>query len=80
LLPESALRELHTSVESAGKVWLPKLGPFYDVFERYLPATSREGKLARQWRARWEQRVADCEAGRDTWPNFLTKLEGAQFR
>ena len=35
--------------------------------------------LADEWRARWEQRIADCEAGRDSWPSFLKQPEGAQF-
>jgi hypothetical protein len=88
LVPESVHRELRESVyrvlggvlDGAGRIWLPQIGPLYDVFERYLPATSPEGKAARQWRARWERRLADCEAGRDAWPSFLTKFEGAQFR
>jgi hypothetical protein len=80
LVPESAWRELVEALHGAGAAWLPKLGPFYDVFERYLPATSPEGEIARQWRTRWDQRVQDCGAGRDTWPIFLTKPEGAQFR
>jgi hypothetical protein len=80
LVPESAYRELGAALDAAGRTWLPLLGPFYDVFNRYLPATSPEGKIAREWRARWEQRVADCEAGRDTWPDFRTKHEGSEYR
>lgn len=63
LVPESASRELVEALHDAGAAWLPKLGPFYDVFERYLPTTSPEAEIARQWRARWEQRVQDCAAG-----------------
>jgi hypothetical protein len=80
LVPQSAWRELVEAVHGAGAAWLPTLRPFYDVFERYLPTTSPEAEIARQWRARWEQRVQDCLAGRDTWPIFLTKPEGTQYR
>jgi hypothetical protein len=80
LVPDTAWRELVDALTGAGRTWLPMLGPFYDVFERYLPATSPAGEIARQWRTRWDQRVRDCEAGRDTWPIFLTKPEGARYR
>jgi hypothetical protein len=76
LVPEGAHRELRIAVQSAGRFWLPLLGPFYDVFERYLPATSPEGKIAREWGDRWKQRVADG----NKWPDFLMKSEGAQTR
>ena len=33
------------------------------------------GQLVREWRAKWEQRVRDCD-----WPNFRTKPEGAEYR
>jgi hypothetical protein len=68
------------SIAGAGQPWLMRLGPFYEFFERYLPASTREGQIVRQWRDRWEQRKADCEAGKDTWPKFLTKHEGSDFR
>ena len=80
LVGESARADLRVAIEETGPLWLPHLGPFYDVFERYLLATSTEGKIVRQWRARWEQRVKDCESSKDTWPNFLTKPEGPKFQ
>jgi hypothetical protein len=80
LVPVGAHREVRIALQSAGRFWLPLLGPFYDVFERYLPAESVEGKTARQWRAAWERRVADCANRRDQPPDFLVKLEGSIVR
>lgn len=80
LVPHTAWYALMHAIEAAGREWLPLLRPFYDVFERYLPASTREGRVVRQWRERWEKRRVDCEAGRDTWPDFRTKHEGAEFR
>lgn len=74
LLPESASHFLPAAIEGAGQLWLPKLGPVYEVLERYLPPDHAYGQLVREWRAKWEQRVRDCD-----WPNFRTKLEGAEF-
>ena len=71
---------LNLSIKNAGQPWLLRLGPFYEFFERYLPASTREGQLVRQWCGRWDQRVAGCEAGKATWPQFLTKREGSDFR
>jgi hypothetical protein len=68
------------SIAGAGQPWLMRLGPFYEFFERYLAASTREGQIVQQWRERWQRRVADCEAGKDTWPQFLTKHEGSDFR
>jgi hypothetical protein len=78
LVPSSAWAELEASIVDAGRSWLPRLGSFYEFFERYLPASTREGRIVRGWRSRWERRVTDCEAGRDTWPEFLTKPEGSE--
>jgi hypothetical protein len=80
LVPQTAGRELVDALQGAGRTWLPKLGPFYDFLERYVPPTSPEAEITRQWRSRWEQRVRDCAAKRDTWPVFLTKSEGARYR
>jgi hypothetical protein len=80
LVPSNAGAELKAAIAGAGHPWLLRLAPFYEFFERYLPASTREGRIVRQWRERWEQRKADCEAGRDTWPQFLTKREGSEFR
>ena len=63
----------------------------YDVLETHLASDAvyrsvpdepaiPVGELVHQWRAKWEQRVADCEAGKDEWPSFRTKAEGAEFR
>jgi hypothetical protein len=79
LVPVSARLLLHHCIADAGRPWLLRLGPFYEFFERYLPASTREGQIVRQWQDQWEQRITDCEAGRDTWPKFLTKHEGPSF-
>jgi hypothetical protein len=75
-----AINGARPSIAGAGQPWLMRLRPFYEFFERYLPASTREGQIVRQWRERWEQRKADCVAGKDTWPKFLTKHEGSDFR
>jgi hypothetical protein len=75
LVPESASHFLPAAIEGAGQLWLPKLGPVYEVLERYLPSDHAYGQLVRAWRAKWEQRVRDCD-----WPNFKTKPEGAESR
>jgi hypothetical protein len=80
LVPKSTGLILAEAVVAAGRLWLPHLGPFYDAFERYLPASTREGQIVRGWHAKWAQRVTDCEAGRDTWPDFRTKPEGSEYR
>jgi hypothetical protein len=82
LIPTSAHRDVNLDavLDAAARVWLPLLGPFYDVFDRYLPATSPDAEAARGWRRLWERRVADCEAGTDEWPRFRTKYEGAEYR
>jgi hypothetical protein len=71
---------LNQVLDDAARLWLPQLGPFYDVFDQYLPAESKEAELARGWREKWETRVAGCEAGTDEWPRFRTKSEGAEYR
>ncbi len=48
LVSQSAWRELVDALQGAGRTWLPMLGPFYDVFERYVPATSPEAEVTRQ--------------------------------
>jgi hypothetical protein len=75
LVPESASHLLPAAIEGAGQLWLPKLGPVYEVLERYLPSDHAYGQLVREWRAKWEQRMRDCD-----WPNFRTKPEGAEYR
>jgi hypothetical protein len=75
LVPEGASHLLPAAIEGAGQLWLPKLGPVYEVLERYLPLDHAYGQLVREWRAKWEQRVRDCD-----WPNFRTKPEGAEYR
>jgi hypothetical protein len=79
-VPDDAFLELKVALDAAGEYWFPKLGPVYDAFERYLPPDREHGKTVREWRARWEQRLADCGTGQDTWPMFRTKREGLQFR
>jgi hypothetical protein len=78
LVPASSRRALVAAFDVASQLWLPRLGPIYDVFERYLPDEHEHGETVRQWRATWEQRLADCRAGRDAWPSFRTKDEGAR--
>jgi hypothetical protein len=80
LVPGDGLLELRAALNVAGQYWFPELGPVYDVFERYLQPDHDHGKTVREWRATWEQRLADCRAGRDTWPVFRTKHEGPHFR
>jgi hypothetical protein len=75
-----AFEGLDTALTNAGRIWLPKVWPVYDVFEQHLPADSEYGKIVRDWRAVWEQRMKNCEAGRVAWPNFATKFEGAAFK
>jgi hypothetical protein len=75
LVPAGASHFLPAAIEGAGQLWLPKLGPVYEVLERYLPSDHAYGLLVREWRAKWEQRVRDCD-----WPNFRTKPEGAEYR
>jgi hypothetical protein len=75
LVPAGASHLLPAAIEGAGQLWLPKLGPVYEVLERYLPSDHVHGQVVREWRAKWEQRVRDGD-----WPNFGTKPEGAQFR
>ena len=77
-VPADAESRLDEAIVAAGEPWLRKLGPIYDVFERYL-TTGQYGKLVREWRTRWRQRIADCEADRDTWPRFLVKREGVEI-
>jgi hypothetical protein len=66
---------LEEALHDAGRIWLPKLGPVYDFFENYLPAETEYGRLVREWRAAWDQRV---QAGDS--PNFRTKYEGSELR
>jgi hypothetical protein len=51
------------------------LGPFYDVFERYLGDDAVYGPRVKRWRERWDQRKEDIRQGRDRWPKFLFKTE-----
>jgi hypothetical protein len=76
LVPLDAEKRLTSAISSAGEPWLRGLGPIYDVFDRYL--TGRFAAVAREWRHRWEKRIADCTAGRDQWPLFLVKREVAK--
>jgi hypothetical protein len=81
LIPGGALGvDLNQVLDNAARLWLPQIGPFYDVLDYYLPPASKEAKIARDWRKAWERRVADCEAGKDAWPRFRTKPEGAKYR
>jgi hypothetical protein len=76
LVPLDAEKRLTSAISAAGEPWLRGLGPIYDVFDRYL--TGRLAEVAREWRDRWEARIADCTAGRDQWPLFLVKRESAK--
>lgn len=75
LVPEGASHLLPAAIEGAGQLWLPKLGPVYEVLEQYLPPDHAYRQLVHEWRAKWEQRVRDCD-----WPNFRTKPEGAEYK
>jgi hypothetical protein len=75
LVPQGASHYLPAAIEGAGQLWLPNLRPLYEVLERYLPSDHKYGQVVREWRAKWEQRVQDCD-----WPNFRTKPEGAGYR
>jgi hypothetical protein len=75
LVPQSASHYLPAAIEGAGQLWLPNLGPVYEVLERHLPSDHKYGQVVCEWRAKWEQRVRDCD-----WPNFRTKPEGAEYR
>jgi hypothetical protein len=80
LVPTGHYELLQPALDRAARAWLPKLDRAYAVFERYPPPDHEHGQRVREWRATWEQRLAACEAGREAWPDFRTKPEGAQFR
>src|SRR5262249_41452703 len=71
LVASDAAPVLHEAVAAASEPWFRSLGPFYEVFENYLPGHP----VVSRWRAAWDERKAKCEAGEDTWPAFLMKPE-----
>jgi hypothetical protein len=75
LIASDALPALYEAVEAAAEPWFRSLGAFYGIFEGYLDGASGHGKIVRQWRERWQRRLADIEAGTETWPKFLVKPE-----
>ena len=75
LIASDALPALYEAVEAAAEPWFRSLGAFYAIFENYFDGASDHGKTAREWRERWEGRLEDIEAGRDSWPSFLVKPE-----
>jgi len=67
LVASDAKFALGEAVAAASEPWFRSLGPFYDVFDAYLPGDP----VVRRWRETWERRVA---AG-NYWPVFLMKPE-----
>jgi len=75
LVPFDARAELDEALRRAARPWFEGLGPFYEVFERYLGDDPIYGPRVRRWCERWDQRKDDIRHGRDRWPEFLFKTE-----
>ena len=65
LLPADVREKLRPALEAAAREWFLGLAPIFALFDAVAPDMRRA----------WEQRKADCEAGRDTWPRFRMKAE-----
>jgi hypothetical protein len=65
MVASDALPVLVEAVEAVGEPWLRALGPVYDALEGYLGGHPEHGPRVKEWRTRWERRVAKAD-----WPVF----------
>jgi len=61
---------LEAVVDSAARDWFRSLGPVYDDLIRYLGDDEEFGPFVHEIKARWQRRLAECEA-KNIWPKFV---------
>ena len=71
LVPSDAYPILKETLDDAVVPWFAGLGTMLDNFQKVLVAD----EVIARWRAAWNTRMQDCEAGRDSWPLFRFKDE-----